>query len=65
MADRLETNAFLPHKFPGPPERAPWRYVPEFCDGLPNDPMADAAEALPEVLDRIEQRRKARGLTAS
>ena len=65
MTDRLETNAFLPYKFPGLPEVAPWRYVPEFCGGLPDDPMADAAEALPEVLDRIEQRRKPRGLTAS
>ena len=65
MADRLETNASLPYRFPDPPEFALWRYVPEFCDGLPDDPMADAAEALPEVLDRIEQGRKARGPTAS
>jgi hypothetical protein len=31
---------------------------------MPGDPMAGAAEALPEVLDRIEQRRKALELIA-
>jgi hypothetical protein len=45
-----ETNAFLPYLFREPPAVAAWRLVDEpwARDGMPDDPAADAAEALQE-----------------